>query len=241
MKTDAQTPEPSPSSNEAPSQGQPSINNCWKTIGLWGDSSCPELQKFSHCRNCPVYSAAGIRMLDRELAPGYLAEWTELLARPKLPRVTGTKSVVVFRIGTDWLSLPAPAFQEVAEDRGRHTLPHRDNKILLGLVNIRGELLICASLGGLLGLEMLAGKKAETRQSVYERLLVVRGAESRFAFPVSEVYGIHRYHPTELKEIPTTVSQATAKYSHGVLLWRNQTVGCLDDQLVFYTLNRSLT
>src|SRR5437763_11431767 len=134
-----------------PPQGKSPINNCWKTIGLWGDNSCPELQKVSHCRNCPVYSAAGIQMLDRKLAPGYREEWTELLARPKPARITGTKSVVIFRIGAEWLSLPAPTFQEVAEDRGHHTLPHRDNKLLLGLVNIRGELLTCASLGTLLG------------------------------------------------------------------------------------------
>ena len=61
-------------------------SQCWKEIGIWGDSSCPELKKASHCRNCPVYSAAGIRMLDRPLTPGYLEEWTELLARPKTPR-----------------------------------------------------------------------------------------------------------------------------------------------------------
>src|SRR5690348_9868339 len=91
------------------------IDNCWKRNGLWGDSSCPQLKTVSHCRNCAVYSAAGVQMLDRQLPPGYSAQWTELLARPKLPRVTGTKSVVIFRIGAEWLALPAPAFQEVAE------------------------------------------------------------------------------------------------------------------------------
>ena len=217
------------------------INDCWKKIGLWGDNSCPELKQCSHCRNCPVYSAAGIQMLDRPLAPGYLEEWTELLARPKRARVTGTKSVVIFRIGQEWLALPAQVFQEVAECRARHSLPHRDNKIVLGLANIRGELLVCVSLGELLGLEVAPVTKKETQHSIYERLLVVSREGQRLVFPVNEVYGIHRYHPTELKEIPATVSQATAKYSHGVLTWQDKTVGCLDDELAFYTLNRRLT
>lgn len=217
------------------------VHDCWKKIGLWGDSSCPELEKFSHCRNCPVYSAAGIQMLDRALAPDYLEEWTELLARPKRARITGTKSVVIFRIGAEWLSLPAQVFQEVGERRVCHSLPHRDRKILLGLVNIRGELLVCASLGELLGLESQSAKPKEKQHLVYERLLVVAREGHRLVFPVHEVYGIHRYHPTELKEVPATVSQATAKYSRGVLTWQDKSVGCLDDELVFYTLNRSFT
>lgn len=178
-------------------------------------------------------------MLDRELAPAYRQEWTELLARPKPTRITGTKSVVIFRVGPEWLSLPAQVFQEVAERRVHHTLPHRDNDMLLGLVNIRGELLVCVSLSRLLGVEVI--KKKETQHSVYERLLVVAREGQRLVFPVNEVYGIHRYHPAELKEVPATVSLATAKYSQGVLLWEDKTVGCLDDELVFYTLNRSLS
>jgi len=222
-------------------EGFRAIDNCWKRIGLWGDSSCPELKAVSHCRNCAVYSAAGVQMLDRQLPPGYSAQWTELLARPKPPRVTGTRSVVIFRIGAEWLALSTPAFQEVAEDRGRHTLPHRDSRIVLGLVNIRGELLTCVSLGALLGLDTSVAKKAAVRQSAYERFLVVSHEGARLVFPVNEVYGIHRYHPTELKEIPATVSQASARYCRGALLWQDKTVGCLDDELVFYTLNRSLT
>ena len=221
-----------------------SESKCWKEIGLWGDKSCPELKKVSHCRNCPVYSAAGIRMLDRPLTPGYLEEWTELLARPKAPRVTGTKSVVIFRLGAEWFGLPIQVFQEVAERRPRHSLPHCDNKLLLGLVNIRGELLLCVSLADLLGLESdaVAARqevKGAGQHSVYGRLVVVAREGHRLAFPVDEIYGIYRYHPTELKETPATVSQSASKYSLGVFSWQQKTVGCLDDELVFHSLNRS--
>ena len=54
------------------------------------------------------------------------------------------------------------------------------------------------------------------------------------------MHGIHRCQPRELKEVPATVAKATATYTKSVLAWHDKTVGCLDDQLLFYTLNRSL-
>ena len=41
------------------------IQACWNEIGVHGDGSCRELQKFILCRNCPVYSSAVVRLLDR--------------------------------------------------------------------------------------------------------------------------------------------------------------------------------
>src|SRR5438445_8021579 len=61
-------------------------------------------------------------------------------------------SAVIFRIHSEWLALPTEAFQEVAERRRIHSLPHRRNGVVLGLVNIRGELLICVDLGRVLGI-----------------------------------------------------------------------------------------
>ena len=34
---------------------QPGDGDCWNHIGVSGDRSCPELNTFIHCRNCPVY------------------------------------------------------------------------------------------------------------------------------------------------------------------------------------------
>ena len=110
---------------------------------------------------------------------------------------------------------------------------------MLGLTNIRGELLICVSLDRLVGLDREVRK--EKAHTIYERLLVVQWHGSRFVFPVDEVHGIQRYHPDELKEVPATLAKNAANYSRGILSWRNKSVGCLDEELLFYTLNRSLT
>ncbi len=129
-------------------------NDCWNKIGVKGNSTCPELPKYVHCRNCPVFTAAGQRLFERKPPAGHLAEWTKRLAEPEAAIERGTISVLVFRIGDEWLAADIGLLVEIAELRPIHKIPHRSNSVLAGLVNIRGELPLCVSLGGLLGIEM---------------------------------------------------------------------------------------
>ena len=213
---------------------------CWNSIGVRGDGSCPELVRHVHCRNCPVYSDAARELLDGELPADYSAEWTTHVARPKRADKGGTQTIVIFRIGTEWLALPMPAVKEVADLRPIHSLPHRRSGVVLGLANVRGELLVCVSLGQVLGLEQSAEVNRETRRAAYRRLLVIRRDEVRSACPVDEVHGVHRVRSRELKEVPTTVAKSTATYSKAMLSWEGRSVGLLDDQLLCYALQRSL-
>lgn len=186
-------------------------------------------------------STGAARLLDRETPADYLREWTERIAAEKKVTDAGTMSVLIFRIGVECLALPTHIFQEVAEACAVHSVPHHRDGTLVGLVNIRGELLICVSLELLLGLEKSAEEKKETARRVYRRLLVVNRDGNRLAFPVDEVYGMHRYHPRELRTVPDTLSRKTATYSLGILPWQNRTVGCLDDGLLFYTLGKGFS
>ncbi len=128
-------------------------NDCWNKIGVKGDRSCPELQKYVHCRNCPVFSNAGQRLFERQPPAGHLAEWTKRLAEPESVAAASTLPVLIFRVGEEWLAIDISLLIEIAEPRPIHTIPHRSNHILVGLVNIRGELDLCISLSGLLGIE----------------------------------------------------------------------------------------
>ena len=128
-------------------------NDCWNKIGVKGDRSCSELPKYVHCRNCPVFTAKGQRLFERDPPPGHLAEWTKRLAEPEVAIEQGTVSVLVFRIGEEWMAADIALLVEIGEMRPIHTIPHRTNEILSGLVNIRGELELCVSLGGLLGIK----------------------------------------------------------------------------------------
>ena len=216
------------------------INDCWNTIGVHGDGSCRELEVHVHCRNCPVYAAAASVLLDRNLPPAYIEEWTQHFSQSRGVEEPDTESIVVFRIGDEWLGLPTAVFSEFVEMRPTHSLPHRRNGVLLGLTNVRGELLVCVSLGKVLGIADKEKAKKPRQRATYSRLAVIRDRDSRIAFPVDEVEGIHGFHAGELTPVPATVAKATATYTKAMLPWKDKTIGCLDAELLFYALNRSL-
>ena len=219
--------------------GSAALTDCWNSIGVRGDGSCPELTRHIHCRNCPVYSAGAAALLDAELPAGHLAEWTGHFAQPERASEIETRSIVIFRVASEWLALPTSVVLEVANLLPVHSVPHRRDGVLLGLASVRGELLVCVSLGTVVGVDA-PGAASRGRNTVYRRLLVIRRDDVRVVCPVDEVHGIHRFHPRELKEVPTTVAKAGITYSTSLLPWRGHSVGLLDDQLLFYTLKRSL-
>jgi len=216
------------------------VRDCWSRIGVRGDGSCPELVHHIHCRNCPVYSAGAIQLLDAEAPADYLAQWTSHFAQPEVARALQTQSVVIFRVGAEWFGLSTAYVTEVANLLPIHSLPHRPSAAVLGLANVRGELVVCLSLGHMLGLEPTAGADQKARHSGHRRLLVMRREQVRAVCPVDEVHGIHRFHPKETTEVPTTVAKATTTYSRALLSWRDRSVGVLDEELLFGAVKRSM-
>lgn len=216
------------------------IDDCWNRIGVRGDHSCKELQAQVHCRNCPVFAAGASALLDSRVPAQYLTEWTRHFARPARRDDAVTDSVLLFRLGLEWLALPTAVFEEVAEQRTVHSLPDKRD-VVQGLVNVRGELLVCVSLGRVLGIPPAPAPQTGEHRVVLPRMLVVRHDKSRTVFPVDEVHGIHRFHSRELRDPPATVVHAMSHYTRAVLPWRKQTVGVLDDGLLFHSINRSLS
>jgi chemotaxis-related protein WspD len=216
-----------------------STTNCWSTIGVQGDGSCPELAEYIHCRNCPVYSAAASRLLDTKPSNDYIAAAGSHFARPQPVVRRNAQSVLVFRIGTEWLALPTKVIVAVANPRTIHSLPQRRNSVL-GVVNVHGELVVCVSLAHVLGLEVSAPPNGQKQRTEQGRLLVIRRDDLRAACPVDEVHGIHRFQPAELVEAPATVFRAAGTYSKHVIQWGRRTVGLLDDQFLFYSFKRGL-
>ncbi len=147
---------------------------------------------------------------------------------------------MVFRVGPEWFALATVNFKEVVPLRKTHPLPHRRNQIVLGLVNVRGSLLVSVSLQQLLGLSGTDGVEDKSDRLRHPQLLVVRWEGRSLVFPVDEVLGVHRYQRSQLKDVPATVAKATATYTKSMLLWRERSIGLLDDQLLFYSINRNL-
>jgi chemotaxis-related protein WspD len=183
--------------------------------------------------------AAAARMLDREVSALSLREATVSVAFRKDLIERGTKSVVVFRIGAEWLALPTGVVQEVSEPCTVRVLPDRRGGMLSGVANVRGDLLLCVELRVLLGLEPAAG--GSVGRSSSERLLICKHSQGRLAFRVSEVHGLHRYRPADMRAAPATLVRAAGNvYTLGVLPWQERIVGCLDDELMFYAINKGL-
>ena len=186
------------------------------------------------------HTSAG-RLLDREATAAFLRESTAFVAVKRDLIAQSTKSVVVFRIGVEWLALPTGVVQEVSDRCTVRTMPDHRGGILSGVINVRGELLLCVSLIAFLGLDQVVGAQPSKRTTLSDRLLICKHGEDRLAFPVSEVHGLHSYHPGDLREAPATLTRATrGAYTLGVAPWRDRIVGYLDDELMFYAVNKAL-
>ena len=226
MKTQALTPLP--------------VNDCWNSsIGVRGDRSCEKLPEYVHCRNCPVYTEGARAIMQRALPADYQRDWATQFAAPQPPPRMTDQSALVFRIGCEWLCLPTRLCITVAEMAPAHRLPHRNNPVLSGIVNVKGKLYPCMSLAALMAVGDEEAPQHAKRQ-VYPRLLVMQLAQHAFALPVQDLHGVHRHAASDLLAPPTTVNQTVHRYLTGVLDIEGMKVGCLDAELVGYQLAGAL-
>jgi len=215
--------------------------DCWNRIGVRGDGSCPDLARYVHCRNCPVHAAGAIALLERAPQDDYVAAWTQHMAAADTPVDRGAESIVIFRVGAEWLGLPTAVVGEVTRMVPVHSLPHRRRDVVLGVANVRGKLTPCVSLEGMLGVTPSStGSAQPAPRSERQRLLVLGGDGIRVVCPVDEVHGVHRVHQRDLRDVPATLARATTKYSARLLSWQGRSVGVLDAPTLFSSLKRSL-
>jgi chemotaxis-related protein WspD len=196
---------------------------CWTEIGVSGDRSCPELRRVIHCRNCAIYARAGRTLLDQPAPTAYLDDWAAQLAAAEPEVDAATVSVVIFRVGDERFALPTAAFVEAVERRSVHRIPHRGGGVLLGLVNIGGELQLCVSLAALLGIAAVS-----SAIGVRPRLAVIERAGERWAFPVDELIGVRRIAERDLVAPPATVARDAAALTQAVFTDGASQVAFLD-------------
>jgi len=225
-------------------QNQPDaqqLDDCWNRIGVWSknQASCPELEQVMHCRNCARYSAAGRQVLDRPASDDYRREWTERFSEPRLQENANARSALLFRLGDEWMALQSSCIDEITPLRSIHSLPRTEGTLIKGLVNIRGELKLCVSLGALLHLDKAREEYVSDRE-IHERMISVTWNKQSFVFPTSEVHGIHRYTDDKLQASPVTVSRSKSSFTTGIVKWRDRHVGVLDTELLFYALSKDM-
>ena len=211
------------------------IDDCWNRIGIHGDKSCPQLIEHIHCSNCAVYSAAATRLLDRYA----LQQDDRASMSVAVESEVQTRSLLMFRLGEEWLGLATRCLVEVAPLQAIHSLPHQRSRALLGVANVRGALVACLSLVELLGLDSVSSVPNGVR--VMPRMLIIAAHGGPVVVPVDEVDGIHAIDERILDAASRSGAQASAKYTRGVMQFKGRSLRWLDEEQLLSAVTRSLT
>ena len=128
---------------------------------------------------------------------------------------------------------------EVAPLQPIHSLPHQRSRALLGVANVRGALVACLSLLELLGLDATGPGASGGR--IMPRMLIIAAQDGPVVVPVDEVDGIHAIDERTLKAASASGTQASARYTQGVLQWKGRSLRWLDEAQLLSAVTRSLT
>ena len=224
--------------NTLPGLAAGTVDDCWRRIGTGGDRSCPRLKDYLRCRNCPVYAQAAVTVLD-SLSAGSLWDSTAKNAVDGASEGTtgldraASQSLLIFRVGEEWLALPTAALGEITAPVPVHSLPHRRHAALIGVAAVRGVLLTCVSLALLFGAPEGSGQQTT-------RCLVLGQGRNAIALPVAEVAGVEHVPRHALLPLPATLTRASSRYTQALFEHGGRSVGLLDADLLRQALSRSL-
>lgn len=217
---------------------QTAVDDCWNRIGVFGDKRCPQLERHIHCRNCEVYGAAAIALLDRYGSA--LERGDDDYAQSGTEEVQGAqRSLLIFRLGEQWLAIATRCLAEVMPVSPIHVLPHRNSRGLLGVTNVRGTLVACLSLAELLDLDTQQDARRGERR-VIPRMLILESDSGPLVTPVDEVSGIQRIPVARISSAKHDDKRAISRFTAGVLQWQEQSITLLDDEQLLQTMIGSL-
>ena len=191
---------------------------------------------------------AAARLLQRPLPSSYRAQQTAQIAeKARSDSSTSSFTALIFRLGREWLALPAAVCQQILAPVKSHSLPHRSNRTLLGIVNVRGQLLLKVSLLEILGLSEAAdvAPAPQVKQSFrgYRRMVVVEklseeGLPEVWAFEVDELYGIHSLSFDSLQPVAAGTNASSYGCTQYIFSWKERQVSALNDVKLFDALRQ---
>jgi chemotaxis-related protein WspD len=212
----------------------PIVTDCWNSIGVKGDRTCPKLVDAIHCHNCDVFAAAARAFLDRPAPVEYVGEVSTALSRSVDAKPTEAVSAVVFEVGDQLFAIDTKAVVEVTSPRTPHRIGHRSGRVFAGIVNIHGQLELCCSLAGLLQIDAAGSVQPGAR------MLLVEHGGLRWSFEVGGVHGVHRFESSEVSPAPATLQHETTSYVQAVLHFGERRAGHLDLDRTFRALETSV-
>jgi len=197
----------------------------------------------------PVDAAA--RLLGRTPPAEYLDAWRTALETRMDAEDRGQRfSVGVFRLGEELFALPTEAVVEVHPRAAVRSVPGRSGDVFRGLVSLRGEIHLCASLHALFHIEDASiqegtpqdgrGPGAQRDGEDERRLLVVQQDGQTWALLVDAVLDFERFEAADLKMAQVTVAKSAVHFTDGVVTTPRGPAARIDAKRLFEGLARSL-
>lgn len=215
-------------------------NKCWDIVGVFGSGVCEQLDDYHHCKNCPVYAISGRHLLEREISPELISEWTSIISLPKEVESDNKTSIVIFRIADEWLGLNTNTFQEAVVGKFVHFVPSRTNDYFHGIINVNGELLMCISIAKLLNLPPVLYDNQIGKDKHFKNLLIVFDKQDRFSFPADEFLGVASISCEDMTNPPLTVSKADNTITNAIISYKDKSVSIIDEKKLFSLINRKV-
>ena len=196
----------------------PRVGDCWNRIG---DLGRPELPRAGGAH--PLPELPGLRrrrrerFFDRPAPTATSPSGPTLLAAPVEPAdERGPRASLIFRLGDEWLALRTAGRRRGHRPSARPPDPAPDRTtILVGLVNLRGQLQLCVSLHGLLGVDSAGRRRGPAGEP--PRLVVIREAAETWVFAADEVLGVQRFARGRLADRPLDPGQPGRQLQPGRL------------------------
>lgn len=182
--------------------------------------------------------SSAIELLQRPPTEEYINEWTELLKKEKTKVVKTDErgmAILIFRLKNELLALPSVVFAEVIAARPIHHVPYRSNNVILGLVNVKGQMRLCVAMD--IFLQIQESEKKKSLEPSQFMLTMDRQGE-QWVFPVDEILGIYELSMEEVRNTPVTITKSTANYLKGVFTFQERITGLLDEELLSKGLRR---
>jgi chemotaxis signal transduction protein len=216
------------------------IDDCWNTIGIWRTSgtACEKISTYIHCRNCPVYADAGKSLLDRPIPEDtYTDAHISTTGSRDEEHAADLTAYSVFRIGNEWYAIDMKLLSEIRPIYEIHCLPHNSDPFLKGLINVNGVIVVCVSVGAILGKNKL-DRVDETHQT--SRLIIVSIGVDKIAFPVTESTGSIRLDGNRLGEIPAINRLSNNSMLKGMYRHKEKDIGIIDSERLLESFREHL-
>lgn len=206
------------------------VDRCWYERGVWSTAAdkCEKLTEYVHCRNCPVFSREGKRVLDRAAPSGYLKEWRKGLAARKPIFKKESRSILVFRVADEWFAIPAGCLHEITDKKTVHKIPGNNKAGIVGVVNVGGEIRVCYSLESVLGVRFQDSKNKKGSNSEIARFIVAFIGGNYYVFGAQHISGMVLYHDDDIFPVPSTLAYDGANLLLGVIKHSTNKVAVLD-------------